>query len=236
MNNKGFIYIATMHSKFYNMAINSAESLRYYYPDAKICIFTEKQFVDERSKVFDIVNTDVPRNVRGKMWGMANTPFDETFYMDCDTYIESEEIKNVFDELGDNDMVFTKISNWSTHIFEPSGLRNGEPYEIHGGVCLFKSTAKEFMKKWFELYNAQVSSEWLPLDENGNLYPTSAKKWDQFTLWWLLTKNNNPYKYLKWGFFDSIKWNYIALYDSLSYDALNGEDPIVIHYTIRQDV
>lgn len=233
MNNKGFIYTATMNSKYYNMAIHSAESLRYYYPDAKICLFTEKKFVDERSKIFDIVNTDVPRNVRGKMWGMANTPFDETFYMDCDTYIESEEIKNVFDELGDNDMMFTKIPNSSHYIFEYSGLPNDEFYEIHGGVCLFKSTAKEFMKKWFDLYNDQVSMKWFPLDENGNPYSAKARRWDQFTLWWLLTKNNNPYKYLKWGFFDSVKWNYVAMYGHVPYEGLNSIDPVVLHYTVR---
>lgn len=234
--NNGYIYIATIYPKFYNMAVQSAESLRYYYPDAKICLFTEKQFVDERSNVFDIVNTDTPRNSRSKMWGMANSPFDTTFYMDCDTYIESEEIKNVFDELNNNDMMFTKIHDWDINIFEPSGLPNNEPYEIHGGVCLYKSTAKEFMKKWFELYNGQVSKEWLPLDENGNLYSDSTRMWDQFTLWWLLTKNNNPYKYLKWDFFKSLKWNYIALFDALPYDILKGENPVVIHYTVRQDI
>ena len=40
---------------------------------------------------------------------MSQSPYDLTMYIDVDCEIEHEDIKNVFDEINDNDMVFHEL-------------------------------------------------------------------------------------------------------------------------------
>ena len=103
---KGYVVVASRTKFFYVSAINLIESILDFHPEAKITLVTEERFLDKRSEVCDkIIFCDDHK--RAKLWGMARTPYDITFYIDADTECEHEDIANVFDLLGDDDIQFT---------------------------------------------------------------------------------------------------------------------------------
>ena len=91
--------------KVFRLAINCLESLKDYYPDARCCLVTEERFLDGREYVADDL-IFCGGNVREKLWGMSQSPYDTTMYIDADCEIVHEDIATVFDELNGNDMVF----------------------------------------------------------------------------------------------------------------------------------
>ena len=103
---KGFVTVASKRKQFIMGADNLKESILDYYPEAKITLFTEQRFIDDPEcqtyfRDFDQVIATPAGTNREKMWGMANSPYDLTFYMDADIEIRHEDIKNVFDHLED---------------------------------------------------------------------------------------------------------------------------------------
>mgnify|MGYP003314854748 CR=1 FL=1 len=86
---KGFLIVATKRKQFLMGADNVKESILDHYPEAKITLFTEQHFIDdpecqEYFRDFDHVLPTPNNTNREKMWGMANSPYDLTFYMDAD--------------------------------------------------------------------------------------------------------------------------------------------------------
>ena len=118
MKNNGFVYVASVNKQFYNAALHSAQSLLDFYPEAKITLFTHETWVcDEAREIFDQIITDgVPNHIRAKLWALSKSPYDTTLYIDCDTTIQSEEISEVFDLLGDNDIIFTRNRPYNAKI------------------------------------------------------------------------------------------------------------------------
>ena len=105
---KGYLVVASKKPNFYSLAINCIESIKDYYPDAKCCLVTEEKFLDGREYVADdLIFCD--DHYRAKLWGMANSPYDITMYIDADAEIEHEDIATVFDELDGNDMMFHEL-------------------------------------------------------------------------------------------------------------------------------
>jgi len=222
---KGYLVVASKNSNFYSLAINCIESLRDYYPEAKVCLVTEERFLDGREYVADDL-IFCGSNKREKLWGMSQSPYDLTMYIDADCEIEHEDIKNVFDEIDDNDMVFHELDvrgkgYFAIYNFMVDNVK--ESYKWCGGVCLYRN--KEFMKDWYELFLKQESGEWTP-----NMRPwDKLKGFDQTTLWWLLNKCEK-YDTIKVGNFkDNLRWNYYMTYDNSN---LKPENPIIIkHYS-----
>ena len=105
---KGYLVVASKNSNFYSLAINCIESLKDYYPEARVCLVTEESFLDGREYIADDI-IFCGSNKREKLWGMSQSPYDLTMYIDADCEIEHEDIKNVFDEIDDNDMVFHEL-------------------------------------------------------------------------------------------------------------------------------
>ena len=110
--NNGVVLIATVFKKYYDSACLLADSIKQYYPNCKVTLFTEEKFVNKNSEVFDSVITDLPNTpddealsvkCRAKMWGMANTPYDVTLYLDSDMMVVDEEFSTVFDKIKDNE-------------------------------------------------------------------------------------------------------------------------------------
>ena len=239
MENNGYLIVASKKPAFYSMAINLAESIKDYYPEAKICLVTEERFLDVRAKnVADhIILCD--DHYRAKIWGMAQTPFDKTFYIDADCEVVHEDIATVFDQLGDDDMKFTYLGDDRKYIFVelyfgPNENRNR--MELCGACCLYdwrKPIVKEFITDWYDLFCRQWNNSWWPLNDNGGWdeinYPRSLKVWDQFTLWWL-TKKDDKYKDVKIGVFeDDARWNWYMGYDREKTKIQNPE--IIQHYS-----
>lgn len=212
---KGYLLVASKEEIFYSWATNLLGEIKDFYPEAKVCLVTEERFVDSRADQADhLIFCD--DHYRAKLWGMSQTPFDITFYLDADMTCISENIANVFDELGDNDVMFTGLPRDRWHIFMDTEFPGGT-FTLCGAVCLYRKTdfTMEFMKDWFDLYVKQWANEWWPTEEDGvtwdtENYPRQLRCWDQFTLFWLVEKDPK-YKDLKVAIFEEdLKWNYWA--------------------------
>ena len=70
---KGFLFVASKRRKFYDLAINAIRGLKEFYPEAKVCLVTEKDFCDGRESIADnlIYCGD---KVREKLWALSKTP------------------------------------------------------------------------------------------------------------------------------------------------------------------
>lgn len=234
----GYLVVASNRSTFFSLAINLLESIRDYYPEANLCLVTEERFCDGRESVADhVIYCD--DHYRAKLWGMSQTPFDKTFYMDADMECLSEGIADVFDELEDNDMVFTGLPRDRWYIFKDTEFPGGT-FKLCGGVCLYNSSnplVTEFMNDWFVYYDRQYYNKWWPTDENGKFdtitYPHHLKLWDQFTLWWL-TEKEEKYKELKVDIFkEDLRWNYWAILDPRKHP--KPDNTVLIHYSSVYD-
>ena len=209
--NNGYLVVASRKKSFYRLAINCLESLKDYYPDARCCLVTEERFLDGREYIADdlIFCGD---HYREKLWGMSQSPYDTTMYIDADCEIVHEDIATVFDELNGNDMVFHTLPREGKPIFVTYDFTyEGKPEQFTycGGVCLY--TNKEFMTDWYMLYLKQLDKIWKPdLQPWDKLY-----YFDQTTVWWLLNKEPK-YKDIKVGTFkDNLRWNYYNGYAEL---------------------
>lgn len=229
---RGYLVVGSKKHQFYKFAINLAESIKDYNPEAKVCLVTEERFLDGREKIADDLLL-CGSGIREKLWGMANSPYDLTFYIDADAEVIHEDIAKVWDELGDNDMVFTGLPEDRWYIFKDTEFPGGT-FTLCGAVCLYDSSnplVMEFMQDWYDYYLKQQNETWWPLNEQGefdyDLYPEQLGCWDQFTLWWL-TEKVDKYKELKVGIFeDDLKWNYWALLDRIKHPMA---DDVVIHH------
>lgn len=234
--NKGYLLVASKQEIYYSWACNLMGGIKDFFPEAQVCLVTEERFVDSRVDDADhlIFCDDHPR---AKLWGMANTPFDVTFYIDADMEVMHEDIAKVFDEFQDEDMLFTGLPKEFWHIFMDTEFPGGT-FELCGACCLYKKSdlVMEFMKDWYEYYVKQLDGTWWPKKEDGSfdtdLYPHHLRIWDQFTLWWLVNKEDK-YKELNVGIFkDKVKWNY---WGSLAHDPnfKMPDDTVLYHMSSR---
>lgn len=236
---KGYVIVASMDENFYSLAINLAESILDFYPEAKITLFTEERFVDSRAEQLDNVFF-CDDHYRAKLYGIANSPYDITMYIDADAVCDHEDISTAFDLLDGNDMVFTPINKVNEWTFQSRYLnpdREDEDYafKLHGAICLFDSRnplVKEFMCDWWEYYQKQFDDTWWPSNDKGE-WDTETydrgrlKMWDQFTLWYL-TNKEEKYQSLKIGIFeDWVRWNYQFQYDFK--ESMRIDNPIIRH-------
>lgn len=214
---KGYVVVASRRSFFYVSALNLIESIRDFYPEAKVCLVTEEKFLDGRESIADeIVLCDDHR--RAKLWGMAKSPWDLSFYIDADTEVEHEDIEHVFDELGDYNVMFTGLPEERSYCYAELKFPGGQ-FELCGAVCLYdmrNPLVREFMNDWYDLTVRQYAGTWWPTKSDGtwddHTYPRSLSRWDQFSLWWLVNKEPK-YQNLKVGIFeDDARWNFFSRY------------------------
>lgn len=221
----GFIYGVGAKDVFLKSAKLSAGSLRDYYPNASITLCAPERMIDyECREIFDniITGENVPDSERTKLWALSKTPYDVTMYLDADTMVESEEIRTCWDQLKDNDVVFTLIRQYNSN---PKGwVASGTyDYKYHGGVFLYNRTAIPLMIEWWDRWS-QGQTDW------SYQYPSHLRGWDQFYLYYILnyTKHN-----LKIGVFENdARWNYVCGY--MRYE-LAGKPAIITHSTIGRD-
>ena len=218
----GYLVVASRKESFYRLAINCLESLKDYYPDAKCCLVTEEKFLDGREYVADDL-IFCGGNVREKLWGMSQSPYDTTMYIDADCEIVHEDIATVFDELNGNDIVFHTLPVEAKSLYAIYDFTyNDKPehFTYCGGVCLYKN--KQFMSDWYHLYLEQQMGIFRPNIEPWN----KLCGFDQTTLWWLLKKEKD----IKVGTFkDNLRWNYYHGYEQLKLFPKQKE--IIRHYS-----
>ena len=251
---KGFVFVATKFESFLKAGYFLAETILDYMPDAKITLFTEKLFLeDENLKTlftpFDKILPTPGSTNREKMWGMANSPYDITMYLDVDMEVVHEDICTVFDQIQNYDMRFVNLTkegarhfaewSWGENTLD-NGYTGSNPQHLThcGGVCLYNNTnplVKQFMIDWYSVYLKQRAAIELPIEIQE--VPKSFWIWDQLTLWWLLW-HSPKYKELKWKFFEeNYRWNYYSSF-GLPWTQPNiyaSKHPIIHHYSSGMD-
>ncbi len=181
---KGIIYVASLNSFYYEMALVSAQSLKDWDPTSNITLYTHESFVDERAfKVFDEIRVGIPVFRRAKMWCMANTPYDVTLYNDCDSLVLHRDIKKIYDILGSSDLVFGEnrayaVANKNV-IYLDKKKRHFAKW--HGSFCLYRKTdlTIDFHSTWYSEYVKQLYSKTWEYEEWANI---DWKVFDMFTL------------------------------------------------------
>lgn len=178
----GFIYVASCNKLFYELALISCQSLKDFYPDANVTLFTHENFLDKRVEIFDQVITEIPIHVRAKMWCMARTPYKKTLYNDCDSIIRHKDVNKIHDFLDGYDMFFGSqltytVSDYRWAFIDKAGKIN---VKYHGSLCGYGSSEfiLQFMQDWFDEYLKQRNSPWIY--EN---YHSVWQQFDMFTLW-----------------------------------------------------
>lgn len=241
-NGNGYVLVGTRTKAFYDFAVYCCESIKDYYPDAKVAIFTEERYITDygRSVSDYMFTTDElgPERLqyRAKLWGMAMTPFAKTFYIDCDSEIVHEDIATVFNQLEslNVDMAFTSLTQKNEYAFVGRTYGVVE-YWLCGGVCLYDSSNPliiDFLFNWHRLYNMHYNNGWWPVNENGywdtKNFPRELKFWDQFSLWWL-TEREDKYKKIRIGILEGDeRWNYFNRYQR---NITVVDQPVVLHYS-----
>lgn len=188
-SNDGFIYVASRSRLYYELGLLSCESLKSYFPKAHVTLFTHKNFIDERCKLFDKVITGIPIHSRAKMWCMARTPYKgKTVYNDCDSLIMHRDVSKIYDELNDCD-IFT-----GSNLPEAAGdikwaFIDKERTIIpkhHGSLIGYNNTQLnlDFMQTWFDEYVKQITTSW-PYEKH---HYKDWQQFDMFTLWRLVSK------------------------------------------------
>ena len=234
---KGFIVVASNKKNFYHYAINLIDSIRDHYADnegveqPQITLVCEPWMVDHRAEELadNIIHCD--NHYRAKLWGMAQSPYDLTMYIDADMECEHKDICKVFDEIEDADMVFAELTDDREYIYAERHFDTPEgksKFRLCGGVCLYdmsKPIVREFMQDWWELTREQMGKRWWPEG-----YVESLRSWDQFSLWWL-TERDEKYKdkvNIK-IFNDDLRWNY---YNAFQWHRTRPKDPVILrHYS-----
>ena len=223
----GFIFAAAVHSRYALAACMSAASIKDYFPEANITLFATADVIDGLdTSIFDRVVTEgVPNDKRAKLWALSKTPYTRTAYIDADTLIHTDEIANIFDQLGDNDIIFTKIRKYNSNL---NGFIEDPEYIRHGGIFVYNNSPDtiEFMSNWWNM--------WIESRADGQFvlkypeYPARMGNWDQFFLFYLV--KHTPHG-LKLGFFEEdARWNFVAGYRE---EELNGKPAIIEHYTLN---
>lgn len=237
--NDGFVIVASKQRAFYLNALYLIESIKDYDPDAKTCLVVDEHISDDRVSVSDhVIYTEVPDDYRAKLWGMSKTPFDRTMYLDADMECAHEDVKYAFDQLGDNDMMFSELTEERDKTFENRHFPAGS-FRYNGGVCLYNSSNPkviDFMYRWWELFTLQYNNQWWPTDPETGKWDlvnygdrNEMRYWDQFTLWWLFNREEK-WSDLKVGVFeDDLRWNWYSAYGKFGIRP-EGE-PVFVHWS-----
>jgi hypothetical protein len=214
----GFIYVASIHQLYYELALYSATTLKDYYPEADITLFTHESFVDERALtgLFDSVICRIPQSKRAKMWCMARTPYESsTAYIDCDSFIRHRDISRIHEFAHQNDLNFG--SNALYTVASPRLVtvdKEGQyPAIHHGSICIYKSTPKNlsFHDAWYTEYHKQISEDPWPYEDWAH---PIWRNFDMFTLWRMAFNHNNEFPQFEDLSVESIphRWNATTLH------------------------
>lgn len=181
---RGFIYVASRDPIYYLLAVNACNTLKDYFPNAHVTLFTHSDYLEDDCQIFDNVIVDIPVHYRSKMWCMARTPYDKTIYIDADSVVMHKDIRTMHDHLDDCDMFFCPVTPYTTANIKWAFMDKAQtivpPY--HGAINGFNKSALtlDFAQTWFDEYVKQVSSPGWPYEDN---HHKEWKIFDMFTLW-----------------------------------------------------
>jgi hypothetical protein len=131
---QGLLYFAKGKA-FVAEAERSARQAAKVMPEYPIAIVADRE---PNLDCFDTIIIDkTPFEKRDKPRALQKTPYDQTIYLDTDTYL-SDSIDDLFDILGEFDLALRRDRDQS-HVPEDSSLPGSFP-EFHAGVISYQST------------------------------------------------------------------------------------------------
>lgn len=151
----GYLYVAN-RQKFISEAIVSAKSVRQFSNLPIALIATQDVVNDIVLSFFDqIVIVDDLKNYTylSKIVGLLNSPFDQTIFLDSDTFVCSN-IDELFDLLDLVDIATTQEAKKHTYVFPEMKYKNIFP-EFNSGVIVFKKNENvlKLFNDWLEICN-----------------------------------------------------------------------------------
>jgi hypothetical protein len=257
---KGFMLVASFSKPYYDAAVMCADSIKDFYPEAKIAIYTHKDwFQEEHRHLFDHVHLEVPVHVRAKLWALTKTPYDITAYIDADIYCQHEDVRHMFDEIDDeHDMAMTcnrpynakvvyitrdeelthykpehkkMIETAKVHEWDFEGPEGCWRMKWHCGMFVYKKNERTFKMLDMWYKNYRTQIESNPKKNWPYKWPHTLWYWDTFAFF---NTNYNVDYGVKIKEIHS-KWNYIKGYRP-EVELKNNEEPVFWHYTIPNDL
>ena len=229
----GFLITAACSTEYYKAAINCAQSILDFFPEAKIMICTEHAlFQEEHRYLFDVVDLSSPRHMRGKLYALDRSPYDITAYIDADCEIRHDDISTIFDQLGDSDIMMTRIRNYSG---AQIAINKYDDLTWHCGVFLYNSKplTRNMMSDWWLefLYQSTLmasKSSWPWKDDDYHM-----GRWDQYTFYRLYS--SEKYANVKLEVFpgEDARWNFVNNY--FETELSNMDNLVIYHYTLNKE-
>ena len=105
---EGYIIVGNMREIYYRSALYLIDSIREYDPNRPICLTTEQRFVTGKEDIDDLIICN--DHERAKLYGIANSPYDKTYYIDADCEVIHEDLPTIFDKFDGNDILFTSLA------------------------------------------------------------------------------------------------------------------------------
>ena len=257
---KGFMFVASFSKPYFDAAIQAADSIKDYWPEAKIALYTHEEWWDEKYRnIFDHVHLGVPVHVRAKLWALSKTPYDLTAYIDADTYCQSDEIRYLFDELDDEtDMIMScnrpynakvvyitpeqelthykpedleLIKTAKTHQWDFEGPAGCWRMKWHCGMFVYRKN--EHTMKMLDMWynNYRTQIESNPKTTWPYKWPSSLWYWDTFAFF----NTNYDTNYGVTIKEIRAKWNFVKGYRE-DRELKDDEEVIIYHYTIPNDL
>jgi len=146
---RGVVYIATGQT-YLRQALRSAESLKRAMPSLETAVFTDCEL---KPGTFDrIFALSAPeRSMRDKIVSLPASPYEETLYLDADTYV-AEDLSELFRLLEMFDLAAAHAP--ARRAFPVNKVPPSFP-EYNAGVILFKKSPEvlRFFSDWLGLYD-----------------------------------------------------------------------------------
>jgi hypothetical protein len=156
----GAIYIITQDSRYTELLLNSAASLKRVMPDLPITVFS--QFPLERPNFERVIRVEGSQDgFYDKTLLIQQTPYERTLFVDADIYV-AEPVPELFSILDRFDFAATHEeylnTDWSNHYPRPD-IPPSFP-EFNTGILAYKRSPAmdRVLRDWSDLYRSFLES------------------------------------------------------------------------------
>ena len=161
---QGYIFLATGHRKYFEMAINAALSAKWMDPDRRVCLIHDgfganaNSLPDYAVNVFDDLVEFIPEDgfvgVMNKMLIYDLCPYDEAFFIDGDCFIMKADMDRHWEKFGRADFNFAgeAVSTGSWYGFDIAKACHDAdvPYLVRGNTGVFFFRKSPTAKRVFD--------------------------------------------------------------------------------------
>jgi len=150
--NRGVLYVVVGSNEIYaNAVVRSAISLRRVMPEIAVAIASDQRIDGPFDEHISIEETD---GFRAKILGMQQTPFQQTVFLDADTFVLAG-IGDVFDLLDGHDIALAHAQGRVSLVLDdvPASFP-----EFNTGVIAFRNTppVQSALDEWLAEYGAML--------------------------------------------------------------------------------